>query len=367
MSSSDIAHQRLLNQRIAGEKFARPEAVVSWMGAMQGQDYGQAVWAVGLRTKSGTLADVERAIADAQIVLTWPMRGTLHFVAAEDAKWMVTTFAARRIAGDARRLKQLELDETIMGRCQELFHEALAGGKRLTRAGMMNLLEDASISPKGQRGYHILWRMAQEGLICLGPMEGKEQTFVLLDEWVKKPHELAREEALAELARRYFGSHGPATLQDFAGWVGITLTDARAGVEAVKGELRSEKYGSQEYWSGSEMPKTKKSDGVEGLYLLPGFDEYLLGYKDRDDVLAREHANQVVPGGNGIFKPMIVLDGQVVGVWKRTVKKKAVDLTLIPFTKWNVTEDQIAEAAKPYCEFMGLPIGSIELAAESFE
>jgi hypothetical protein len=354
----DIAHRRLLNQHIAGELFASPEAVVRWMGAMQAQDYQQAVWAIGLRMQSATLAAVEQAIANRKILQTWPMRGTIHFVAAEDAKWMLALLTPRRLAADGLRQRQLELDERILARCRDLFHAALQGGKRLTRAGMMTLLEDAQISPAGQRGYHILWYLAQTGLICFGPMQGKEQTFVLLDEWVPRPRQLSREEALAELAGRYFASHGPATIEDFAGWAGLTLTDARAGFEAAKAGLASEKQDAKVYWFAADTAGQTLQD-PSSLYLLPGFDEYLLGYKDRRDVLAAEHAGKIVPGGNGIFLPMIVVDGQVVGTWKRRLKKNALEVTLVPFTPLGVSQAAIAEAAQRFSAFLGLPLASV--------
>jgi hypothetical protein len=193
VTDTDSARQRLFNQRIDGEKFEKPEEVVRWLGAIQAQDYLQSLWAIGLRLRSANLADIERAIADGKIVRTWPMRGTIHFVPSEDAKWMLKLSASRMIAKDRRRLEQLGLDDEIMERCKELFYDALRGNKRLSRPDMMKLLEDAGISTKNQRGYHILWYISQTGLICLGPIQDKQQTFVLLDEWVPDPRELSRE------------------------------------------------------------------------------------------------------------------------------------------------------------------------------
>jgi hypothetical protein len=360
MTQADIAQRRLLNQRIAGERCERPEAVVRWMGAMQAQDYQQALWAIGLRTASATPTDIEQAIADGAIVRTWPMRGTLHFVPAENVKWMLELLAPRRLAADRSRLKQLELDERILGQCGQVFRDALQGGRRLSRADMMSLLKDAQINPAGQRGYHILWHLAQTGLICLGPMQGKEQTFVLLDEWAPHARQLTREAALAQLAGGYFASHGPATLDDFAGWAGLTLADARAGHEAAKSGLVSEKRGTKEYWLAQDMA-AGPADDVSGIYLLPGFDEYLIGYKDRSDVLAAEHAGKTVPGGNGIFLPIVVVGGHVVGTWKRTLKRRSVAVTLNPFVHLGVARENIADAARRFSDFLGVPLASTEL------
>ena len=362
MTHSDVGHRRLVSQRIAGERFSHPAAVVRWMGAMQAQDYQQALWAIALRTAGATVADVEAAIADREIVQTWLMRGTLHFVAAENAKWMLELLTPRIVASAKTRQRQLDLDERILERCRELLGEALHGGRRVTRSGAMHLLEDAGISPKGQRGYHILAHLAQTGLICLGPLQGKEQTFVLLDEWAPAARRLSRADALAELAGCYFASHGPATVQDFAGWAGLTLADARAGIEAASPSIHSEERAGSVYWSGigTSQPHNKTLDS-SSVYLLPGFDEYLLGYKDRGDVLAVEHANKVAPGGNGVFFPIIVVGGQIVGTWKRTLKKRGVSILLRPFFSGAVTKARVAEAAERFSDYLDMALSSIEI------
>jgi hypothetical protein len=356
----DIAQQRLRHQHIAGERFGQPDEVVRWMGAMQAQEYQQALWAIGLRMRSATRVEIEAAIAAREIVQTWLMRGTLHVVAAEHVTWMRELLAPRRLAAAASRLKQLELDSQTLERCAALFQGALRGGKLLTRSEMMRLLETARISPQGQRGYTILWYLAMNGLICLGPMREKEQTFALLDEWVPASRQLSRGEALAKLAGGYFASHGPATADDFAHWAGLTLTDARAGLDAVRSSLHSEKRGVKLYWSSTAVPDYTAYD-APSVHLLPGFDEYLLGYKERGDVLAAAHAHKVVPGGNGIFFPMIVAGGQVVGTWKRALKTGALSITLSPFTPLDIPKERIMEAAQRFTDFLGLPLASVEM------
>ncbi|MBI1879200.1 MAG: AlkZ family DNA glycosylase [Chloroflexi bacterium] len=199
MTPQDIAQYRLYHQQIATTKFKKPSQVVSWLGAMQAQDYAGAKWSAGLRLPDATDADIEQAIADKTIIRTWPMRGTLHFVAAEDARWLLKLLTPRIIAQTAGRYRQLELDEATFARSKELFAQALQGGKQLTRNEMLQLLEKASISTAGQRGYHILGRSAQDGLICFGAPQGKQQTFTLLDEWAPATKSLERDEALAEL------------------------------------------------------------------------------------------------------------------------------------------------------------------------
>ncbi len=353
METADIGRRRLVHQHIEGERFQKPEDVVRWLGAMQAQEYLQALWAIGLRTQSATAADVEQAIAAGRIIRTWPMRGTLHFVAPEDAKWMLALSAPRRLAANSLRRRQLEIDEDIIVRSHRLFHDALKGGNRLTRSAMMTLLESEGIDPKGQRGYQLLWYTAQTGLICIGPVEGKQETFVLMDEWVPNARELSREDSLSELARRYFASRGPASVQDLAWWAGITVADAKAGLETIRSDLTAEEKDGKQYWMRKDEPG-RRVRAERGAHLLPGFDEYLLGYKDRGAVLAADHAPKIVPGGNGMFFPMIVVDGQVVGTWKRAVKTSSVEITLNPFVPLGHAEEHLLEASERYSRFIGL-------------
>jgi hypothetical protein len=359
MTNSHIAHRRLHQQRIAATNFDRPAEVVSWLGAVQAQDYTGALWAVGLRARNATEAAVEQAVAERQIVRTWPMRGTLHFVAAADVRWMLELLTPRVLAGFARRSQWLELDEAHFTRSRDLLIKALAGGKQMRRDALYRLLEAARIPASGGRGLHILSRLAHEGLLCFGAREGKQPTFALLEEWTPQAKRLAREEALAELAARYFTSHGPATVQDFTWWSGLTAADARNGVEMAKSKLAPETINGQTYWLASAAPAAPAPAGrgePPVAYLLPPFDEYTVAYKDRSAVLEPEHAAQVF-SGNGIFSPVVVVNGQVVGAWKRAVKKGAVVITLSPFSKLSRDATRaVAAAAYRYGEFLGTEV-----------
>ncbi|CAG7614138.1 winged helix DNA-binding domain-containing protein [Paenibacillus allorhizosphaerae] len=359
MANMIIAYRRLLNQRIAWAKQKEPDEVLRGLGGVQAQDYAQALWAIGLRMQDATAADIERAIVNKKIVLTWAIRGTLHFVPAEDVKWMIKLLTPRILAQDKRRLEQLEIDPQLIAQCEALIRDALEDKSRILRPNLMKLLEDAGIDTKNQRGYHLLWYLAQIGLICLGPMEGKQQTFVLLDEWVQHDKKLSVEESLQQLAKRYFTGHGPATLHDFAWWSGLTVAEARQGIEAAQKALHSEKIDGHEYWMGKDSAVETKEQSF--VCLLPGYDEYLLGYKDRGAVLAAEHAPLIVPGKNGVFAPMLIVDGQISGVWKRTIKKDGVDLVIHPFTELTCTEDRIIEAARRYSEFIGLRLYQVAI------
>ena len=355
MTDFDIGHRRLHNQSISPADIESPGDVVKRLGAIQAQDYLGALWAIGLRTKTATEADIEQAISDKKIVRTWPMRGTLHFVASEDVRWLLALLTQRVISGSTRRHKQLELDAATFARAERLFNLALAGGRQLTRNEMMDVLEQGGISTDGQRGYHILGWAAQTGLICFGPRQGKQNTFVWLDDWLPAGPALNRGEALAELARRYFTGHGPATVQDFIWWSGLAAADARAAVEMVDAQLAQEELDGQTYRFSAATAGAKT--GSPTAYLLPAFDEYLLGYRDRSAVLDLAHAGKVVPGANGMFKPLIVIDGRVVGTWQRTLRKTKVIINLAPFDPLSPAQMEavVAEAERYGC-FLELPV-----------
>ncbi|HJQ24424.1 MAG TPA: winged helix DNA-binding domain-containing protein [Blastocatellia bacterium] len=348
MKNSDIARLRLASQRLTGSKFNTAVEAVRFMGAVQAQDYTGALWAVGLRTANATEATVERAIVERQIVRTWPMRRTLHFVAPEDVRWMLELLTPRIIRSYEQRSHLLGLDVGVFGRSRKVLTRALEGGKQLQRTAVYERLEAAGISTAEGRGLHIVARLALDGLICYAARQGKQPTFALLDEWVMASPRLERDAALAELARRYFTSHGPASVQDFVWWSGLTTVDARAGIEMAKPHLVQEVIEGQRYWLSPSTPDAKAA----GVYLLPPYDEYTVAYKDRSAVLDPSYAKQVNTG-NGVFSPTVVFDGQVVGLWKRTLKKDTVVITPSPFEKFSAAATRaIAAATRRYGEFL---------------
>jgi hypothetical protein len=350
-----ITHHRLASQQIAPVARKGPGEVVASLGAMQAQDYQGALWAIGLRLPEATETDVAQAIADRIIVRTWPMRGTLHFVAAADVHWMLKFLTPRIIAGAARRRQELELDDAIFARCEKVFVRALQGGNQVPRDELLASLQRARISITNQRSYHILWRLAQEGLICFGAHQGKQPTFALLDEWAPKTRNLERAEALAELARRYFTSHGPATVHDFAWWSGLKISEARAAIEMTAAHLTSETIDGKVYWMSPDRPALRPV--LPRVHLLPGFDEYMLGYQDRSAALDPQHVQKILPGSNGVFMPTIVINGRVAGTWKRVVKKKSVVITAAPFASLKKAEvHALAAAAERYGRFLNLPV-----------
>lgn len=329
---------------------------MQWLGAVQAQDYLGALWAIGLRMSHATEAKVEQALADRSIVRTWPMRGTIHFVPAADVRWMLQLLTPRMLASSAARMRQAGLDEKVFSRSRNIFINALQGGNQLSRTAMYKLLEAAGISTNEQRGLYILHRLSAEGLLCFAARQGKQPAFALLDEWVPDAISLPYAEALAKLALRYFTSHGPATVQDFAWWTGLTVADAKNGVEMIKSDLRYEVIEDRTYWFKTLAPAGKDLSHI--AYLLPNYDEYIVGYTDRSAVLDEEHTQRLDSRGNVLFSHTIVIDGQVIGAWKRVpLKKDAVVIETKYVAPLAKTQNRAVNiAAERYGAFLGLPI-----------
>ncbi|MGI8819764.1 MAG: winged helix DNA-binding domain-containing protein [Chthoniobacterales bacterium] len=358
---AEIAERRLINQKIAGAAPSSAAAVVAHLGAIQAQDYTSSLWAIGLRAGVNEAA-VEQAIAARQIVRTWPMRGTLHFVAAEDVHWMLELLTPRILSAALNRAEQLGLDAATLARCGKVCRETLASGGQLTRPELLAAFESAGIPTDAQRGYHMIWRLAQERLICFGQRAGKQPTFVLLDEWVPPPKQFDRAAALRELARRYFKSHGPASVQDFVWWSGLRVSEARIAIESA--ELSREEIDGATCWRSSEAGGAISQ--TPAAHLLAAFDQYLLGYRDRAAVLDPRHALKIVPGSNGIFLPIIVWNGRVVGTWKRVLKKRATLVLAFPFAPLSKAgERAVTLTAEPYARFLGMPVELQFARAES--
>lgn len=347
----NIARLRLVTQHIARPTFDDPASVVQWLGAVQAQDYLGALWGVGLRTRRVTEASVEAAVTRGAIIRTWPMRGTLHFVSAEDVRWMLEILTPRVIAGSAGRYRQLELDEAVFARSSRVAVKALEGGRRLQRNALYALWNKSGITTGGSRGLHILGHLAQKGLLCFGPRDGKQPTFVLLEEWASAARPKARDEALGELARRYFTSHGPATIHDFSWWSGLTVADARAATELARSSLEHDNVDARTFWFGSASVARARATEA---YLLPAWDEYTVAYRDRVDILDPAHARKVNAGG-GVLKPVVIMNDRVVGTWQRTLGKNAVVVAPTPFRRLSAEETRAVEvAAQRYGRFLGL-------------
>ena len=357
MQVRDIATIRLASQQIVSSACNEPSSVVARLLAMQAQDYRGALWSIGLRLPGSTVRQVEQAIADRTIVRTWPMRRTLHFVAAEDARWMLRLLTPRAIRGMAGRLAQLGIDDAVLARSRSAFRKVLDAHALLTREEMYAVLARAKLSPAGQRGIHIISRLSQEGMLCFGPHRGKAPTFTLMDRWVPPSRELDRDEALAKLTSRYFRGHGPATIRDFAWWSGITLGDARAGAAMIGEELLEERVNGTSYLvsRSAAAPGDDAQRHARGMHLLPGFDEYMLGYSDRTIALDLAHAQKIVPGNNGVFLPTIVARGRVIGTWRAATVRGRTTVIPLPFAPLSASGTRaFAAAAKRYRQFQQL-------------
>jgi len=359
MKKKDILKERLLNQHILGTLFEKPDDMVRWMGAVQAQNFLGSLWAIGIRVKNAQEPDIEHAIADKTLVRTWLLRGTLHFVAVEDIKWILDLVAPRIIASNANLLKtNFKLDNNEFKRIKKVIVSTLEGGQSLTGDKIYSELEKASISTSSLRGLHILHCLALEGLICFGAREGKQQTFLLLDEWLPNTKSMGHDKALGELARRYFTSHGPATIQDFRWWSGLRDADARTALDTIKSQLLSEDIDNQTYWFQSF--KETEDNKYPVSQLLPNFDEYFIGYKDRNNLVNGIYTKEFNIN-DFIFNSNIILNGEIVGAWKRIFKEGKVIITLNYYKSLNKEENRaVKKAAKDYGKFLDMPVHLLE-------
>jgi len=350
-----IIDQRLSNQHITRQTLQEPAEIVARLGAVQAQDYAAAKWALGLRSRNATDGDVERAVAEGTILRTHILRPTWHFVAPADIHWMLALTAPRVNAANAHAYRTLELDQATFRRCNAALLKALRGGKQLNRAELASVLQRARINTDGLRFIHLLMRAELDGIICSGARQGKQFTYALLDERAPQRRALERDEALAELASRYFMSHGPATLGDFVWWSGLTMADARAGVEANKPQLAQQAVDGRTYWFAASAPPPK--GGPRAAYLLPNYDEYIVGYTDRSAIFDSAHADKLDARNNPLFQHTIVINGHIAGTWKRTLRKDAVGIELNPFAVLTKADRQaVAAAAEKYGAFLKLQV-----------
>ena len=319
---------------------------------MQAQDLASGTWSFGVRCAGITDADVRAAQERHEVLRTWPMRGTVHFVPAADAAWMVALMAARPLAGGAARREYLGITLEMVDRAVAVWTEALSGGKVLTRDECIALLVDAGLPIAGQVSYHLLWYASQVGVLCQGPPRGKDHTFTLMAEWVPSPATPTREEGLAIMALRYFRSHGPATEKDFARWTGMGLRECRVGIAGCGDQLVAVDTSAGSMIVAAAM--LDDASPVRNHLVLPGFDEFMLGYGDRALIVEPQYFQAVVPGNNGVFQSTLVKGGRVLGIWKRTLKTKTVDIAATSLATIGVADRKAFEREfAAYGEFVG--------------
>jgi hypothetical protein len=352
----DIARQRLANQHLTTQSLDHPSDVVRRLGAVQSQDYAAAKWGVAQRTRGATDAVVEHALDHGAILRTHVLRPTWHFVAPEDIRWMLALTAPRVRALMAYYDRKLELTDAVFRRSHAALAKALEGGRHLTRTEIGRVFHRAKIDTTGlQRLGHLMMRAELDGVVCSGLRRGKQFTYALLEERVPAAKALSRDEALAELAMRYFATRGPATAQDFAWWSGLTVTDAKAGIHAIEAMLDYLRIDGKQYWSAADGQVAIAA--AHSAHLLPNFDEYFIGFKDRSAIGAAVRANPVDDPSGAFGRHVIVVNGQLVGGWKRRLTRDSVAVELNVVTPVRAIERRaIAAAARRYGQFLGLPV-----------
>jgi len=355
MTASSISQLRLTNQHVHGTDFTSPKEVVHWMGAIQAQDYSMSKYAIGVRLKNVTNQIVEDAINRGEIIRTHVLRPTWHLVAAEDIRWMLELTANNINRLMASNNKRLELDEKTFKKCNGIIEKLLRDGKHLTRKEIMAALEKKGIPTNDLRASHIMFRAETDLVVCNGSRREKQFTYALFDERVPSTKKKTKEEALAELALRYSKSHGPATVQDFGWWSGLSITDARAGLESVKPYLISEKLKEDEFWFWKETEHQKLKNNT--IIFLPSYDEFLISYKSRHISLDPQFASTTFTN-NGIFNPIIVHNAKVIGIWKPDYKKEISFKENFFIQPTEKQKQACVKAAKEFGSFMQMKIAA---------
>ena len=355
MTRGEIARQRLHRQALVVPSFSDPVDVVRAFGAVQAQDYPSAKWAIGLRAAGLVDADVERAFSAGAIIRTHVLRPTWHFVTPADIRWMLALTAPRVSSAMGYYNRTLGLDAKVFRKSNTALTRALRDNKQLTRAELSAVLAAARVSaPTGQHVGHLLMQAELDGVICSGARRGKQFTYALLDERVPPTRVYDRDESLAELTRRYFVTRGPATLQDYSWWSGLTIADAKRGVEAVGSFMTREVLEGRAYWFAPSTRETNRK--TRTAHLLPNYDEYFIGFKDRSAIGERLKRAAVGPTGDVLMTHIVFVDGQIVGGWKRTLSDHAdVELKLlVPLTS---AETRLVDTAMArFGEFHQLPV-----------
>jgi hypothetical protein len=353
----DVVQLRMRNQRLVGAPLATPADVVRWFGAVQSQDFPGAKWAVAQRMRGALDRDVERAYADGAILRTHVLRPTWHFVLPGDLRWMLALTAPRVKQAMSYNDRQLGLDDRVVGRSNDAIAEALVGGNYLTRTELGRVLASAGIEARGQRLGHLMGRAELDAVVCSGPRRGKQFTYALLDERCPPTRPIARDQALGELASRYFASHGPALVADFAWWSGLAMADARRAIAVAQPGLAFHNHDHQTYWFVERASAPRARPPV--LRLLPSFDELLVAYRHRE--LSVDAAMTAKLGSRiDVLSTPVVRDGKVIGRWRTTGGRVATQL----FARLGRAErDALAAEIERFGRFLELPVRAAKRAA----
>jgi len=349
-----IPAHRLVTQQLAAPAFASPAGLVAWFGAVQAQDPAAARWAVALRLRAATTeADLARALAEGTILRTHALRGTWHLVVPGDARDLLALSAPRVLAGARSRHRELGLDAATVKTGRAAIARALRGGHQ-TREALRAALERAHVSTEGQRLSHLLMIAELQAIAVSGaPVDG-QPTHAAFDERVPARREpFDREDALARLALRYARSRGPVTAEDLAWFAGVGKVEARRALAASRGPLVEDALDGRTVWRAADAPSPPAGAARE-VHLLPAFDEYLVAYRHRRDVLDPRHARTINAGG-GLLDPIVVAGGLVVGTWRRVLGRKGVALQVETFGALTpALRADVEAAAERYGAFVGL-------------
>ena len=347
----DIPSARLVNQLLTSPLFEKPQDIVSWFGAMQSQDFAAAKWAIAQRTVNLTDTEIEQAFNDGKILRTHIMRPTWHFVTPADIRWLLALTSPRVHRFNGYYYRQTGLDKSIFEKSNKVIQKALEGNKQLTRSELHEHLITAKIPTENLGLSYTIMQAELDGIICSGPRRGKQFTYMLLDERAPQTKPLTNDEALAELSKRYFQSHGPAQAQDFSWWSGLRLSDARKGIELLGTKLQKETRNGKLYYF-FEIKTTQSQDA----FLVPGFDEYFIAYSERSDILDKQYAKELNQGG-GMVNGAVVANGKMVGGWKRTFSKKAINVTIKLFEKiTDVQQRSLEQQVKKFGAFLQMSV-----------
>jgi hypothetical protein len=323
-TGDQLIASRLGNQRLTRTTLRRPGDVVHWLGAAQAQDFATAKWGLALRARVLTEAAVDRAFNDGAILRTHALRPTWHFVTPADIRWILALTAPRVHAANAPYYLRNRLDRATLAKSRTVLERALRDAAHLTRVELAAALGARGIRASGERLAYIMMHAELEQVICSGPRRGKQFTYALLDERVPAAKTLPRDEALATLTRRYFTSHGPATVRDFAWWSGLTARDARTGIEMVKPALAQAPWDGLTYWFASAQSSAPPA--APTAHLLPNYDEYLIAYQDR----ALVNGGPMPRPRLDVYAYFLLLDGRLAGTWRRTVQRDSVRVQVAP-------------------------------------
>jgi hypothetical protein len=349
MKAGEVARTRLENQMITAPFAGEPRGLVEVLGAVQAQDYEMAKWALGLRLSSPSRSSVEAAISRGEVLRTHLLRPTWHLVSAQDIRWLLELTGPRIKASLLARHRQLEITGTVISKSLRAMERSLSGGRQLRRSELIAALQEAGVPTDASRASHLFLYAELEALVCSGADLGRETSYALLDDRVPSSARRDRGEALAALARTYFASRGPASLEDFAWWSGLAMGEARAALAEISAGLEESQAEGLSLWRAPSKPVA--SVPRRSLRLLPAFDEYLLSYADRSAAITDEN-HRLAVSNNGIFRPTIVKGGTVVGTWARVRKKDGLSVeTRFFLDPGKAPTRAIKEEAERYLRF----------------